>query len=753
MTISAAFTVNGAANPAAHTAAYGSTVTLAIVSSAGANSIAFSIVAPSLSTEPIPTVTSAGSPTGATATFALPADPGDGLGRSFLVKCEVSNDSETVTAYGVVGAVNAAGILPVAAGEEIVRSIYGWVDMLNSASAGASLFGSLNVKEARFGAVGDGTTDDTAAVQAAIAAATTNGGGVVLFPPGTYSVTGLTIPADCPVVLSGAGAFSTTIKLADSADANVIQTASIDTWTGTDTMPLPSAGGAVYGFQILDLTIDGNRDNNYSLGVADETEGVGVRIYAKSYVIDRCRVIQCAGIGVWSEYDAPATEYAEPVDANFGGIFNTTIIETNYEGLVFKGPADIKIDNLLVGKCHDPAATTTAALGTSLAFPGQSIDGVVLAGDIGTVEIGFLHSYGCREGWCFRANGGTGTMRLRADNLTAEGGIGCARFEGAMYGNVRLNTRNNEFGATGRPDVSIALSSGSAMVFEHVEVRRGSGDQAVDCIYVDAGNVDFGTVRIEGGSQPGHGLVLDDDADRITVGTLQATLLLGTHDDTNDSRALWTKSGCDQVTIGQIIADRCDVGWRNDSTGRVRVNTGVLRVREGALSNVQALDLNADPSVVWPSPDRALLLDSDSGLDAWPHNGTSFSNDTSGGGNPTLKVAPETAAEFAQLADATARTYDYDPGVDGYYSLVYEFRLITGGGSYRKIAVTQDFKRVSGVCSLEGSMVTIGTGVQTGLTVAFSIASDDVRVTFTNGTGSTLDGHYWRGVTAGDLPS
>jgi len=44
-----------------------------------------------------------------------------------------------------------------------------------------------------FGAVGDGTADDTAAIQAAFtsASAVSNGAGVLFFPKGTYSVTGL----------------------------------------------------------------------------------------------------------------------------------------------------------------------------------------------------------------------------------------------------------------------------------------------------------------------------------------------------------------------------------------------------------------------------------------------------------------------------------------------------------------------------------------------------------------------------------
>lgn len=47
--------------------------------------------------------------------------------------------------------------------------------------------GVFNVK--RFGAVGDGVTDDTAAINLATSTASSAGGGIVYFPPGTYRVT------------------------------------------------------------------------------------------------------------------------------------------------------------------------------------------------------------------------------------------------------------------------------------------------------------------------------------------------------------------------------------------------------------------------------------------------------------------------------------------------------------------------------------------------------------------------------------
>jgi hypothetical protein len=73
----------------------------------------------------------------------------------------------------------------------------------------------VSVKD--FGAVGDGTTNDTAAIQAAIASLPANGGTVFL-PPGTYLVGTFDMPNNPKVVnLIGAGMFSTFLQMATAA--------------------------------------------------------------------------------------------------------------------------------------------------------------------------------------------------------------------------------------------------------------------------------------------------------------------------------------------------------------------------------------------------------------------------------------------------------------------------------------------------------------------------------------------------------
>jgi len=65
----------------------------------------------------------------------------------------------------------------------------------------------FNVKSETYGAMGDGTTDDTAAIQAALDAAKLAGGGTVIFPIGVYRCTSaLSLTGARGVVLQGQSA-------------------------------------------------------------------------------------------------------------------------------------------------------------------------------------------------------------------------------------------------------------------------------------------------------------------------------------------------------------------------------------------------------------------------------------------------------------------------------------------------------------------------------------------------------------------
>lgn len=107
------------------------------------------------------------------------------------------------------------------------------------------LIGWFNVKD--YGAVGDGSADDTTAVQDTIDAADAAGSGVVWFPPGTYLCSALTVSEN--VSLIGAGIHGAIIKASSSGALLTISPVATNNMGGV----------------ISDLTLNGNSTGTYGI--------------------------------------------------------------------------------------------------------------------------------------------------------------------------------------------------------------------------------------------------------------------------------------------------------------------------------------------------------------------------------------------------------------------------------------------------------------------------------------------------------
>ena len=132
----------------------------------------------------------------------------------------------------------------------------------------------FNVRD--YGAVGNGTTDDSAAIRAALSA---GAGAVVYFPEGTYKVSKdgansycLSVPAG--TTIAGPG----TVKLAASSDE----------WVQVFHV------GAVDGVTFDGITIDGNKGNNTT---HEHRHGIMVTDVT-GFAARNCRIVDCTGDGI-----------------------------------------------------------------------------------------------------------------------------------------------------------------------------------------------------------------------------------------------------------------------------------------------------------------------------------------------------------------------------------------------------------------------------------------------------------------------
>jgi hypothetical protein len=204
-----------------------------------------------------------------------------------------------------------------------------------------------NVK--RFGATGDGTTDDTSSIQSAIDACNAAGGGTVFAPPGTYSITSIIVPGN-NITLRGAGshfAYSSNLRASTIFKARSGASTNLISLTTTDTIAGPT------GCRLADFSVDGNLLATY--GIRANNAHVMERVHAKSCLsagirlanlTNSVRIVNSAmnnNFYYGLQIDGPASTPVSVVGSNIqlngvGGVymsggnsvvFDTTVIESN----------------------------------------------------------------------------------------------------------------------------------------------------------------------------------------------------------------------------------------------------------------------------------------------------------------------------------------------------------------------------------------------------------------------------------------
>lgn len=163
----------------------------------------------------------------------------------------------------------------------------------------------FNVCDARYGAVGDGSTDDTAAINLAIADLNASTyGGVLYFPPKKFKVTAALTAITKPArVLGGAG--GATRYLLTQYGATILQTSKTD-----HTLTLSGPGGHVEGLLVWNSTygdgvnITGSWPHTLKT-TALPTAGSGIRVYSASLTegVPKVTIRDCHVYGFYRNID------------------------------------------------------------------------------------------------------------------------------------------------------------------------------------------------------------------------------------------------------------------------------------------------------------------------------------------------------------------------------------------------------------------------------------------------------------------
>jgi hypothetical protein len=223
---------------------------------------------------------------------------------------------------------DAAGLAAAEAAAERVRAEAAEATKITK---GALVF---NVKD--YGALGNGSHDDTEAIRKAIEACVAAGGGIVFFPAGTYLTAKQTLPS--LVTLAGSGVMATILKLKGGTNDNLIETEGFQALI---------AGGPGWGpshFGVRDMTLDGNKTEN-TTPVANG--GRGLAICGGGYLVKDLHIHNCHDAGMYSQETHESEATKEVLGSYESRIKNLTLYGNSGGGMNFQGPSSSLLSDIM----------------------------------------------------------------------------------------------------------------------------------------------------------------------------------------------------------------------------------------------------------------------------------------------------------------------------------------------------------------------------------------------------------------------
>lgn len=419
----------------------------------------------------------------------------------------------------------------------------------------------ISVKD--YGAVGDGSTDDTTAIAAAVSACAGLGGGIVYFPPGNYKISStLTINQE-NVVLIGAGGDS----LHDGGSG--VDGATKLTWDGSPggTMvkfatAYSGAASVIYGVGMEGFEFNGASSAGIGLLVDTVRNGKFRNIFVTN-VTDDCFKITC---GITS------TDTGEAADTQ----------ECIFEQLSFR-----VIDSVTVQSANGfnltGSSNANTSLNTFIQCKGQHYNGAGFI--IKNADNNILIRCGA-----FNAGGSGYTFDFWAPGASGSGSVGgiC----NILYGCSWANTQGVIFRGTEQASSTSACVQNQIIGYDKAN-SAGNPDLGTGASYLQSPLVDSST-----------GLIVQTSATGFTKRTLTGTASRVTVTNGDGVSGNPTFTLPDDVTITSLTVDDeayDATGWNGDLTvptkNAVRDKIEALSLGGGgastALDNLSAVAINA----------------------------------------------------------------------------------------------------------------------------------------------------------------
>lgn len=429
-----------------------------------------------------------------------------------------------------VGADTGEGIYVKADGIDVTTGV--WVRAI-----GISAMVSPKLDVRWFGVTLDGSTDDSQSWQAAINFASwLTWGAAISMPSGVSRAAGLLLKGG--VSLLGSGREKSIIKAPDGwSESSVIETEDFDSDYSS------GGNGSVYNPSLKELTIDGNFESFAGTPAMDS--GAGVRLYGLRPEIENVRVQACPAIGLHTALSAQTrnSDLWFREDTKLGYIKGLRVFGCAYDGWVFEGPSDVWIDDVEAGVngWKDPTQDIDDipydAGYESLFQPGKRVNNIWFWT---TADMGFVHSFGCRQGRAITFGNGSTQTRIKASLIIAESSDEGGLISAATRVQIAVADVHNCYGESGQPYWKDESDLQTRV--DNLEIVNTVNANGQTLVYLDGSKSDYG-LKIEGNGNAGHGVEIVGN--NITVeGDLRG--LSGTTVDAEDSTGVMVRSAASQ---------------------------------------------------------------------------------------------------------------------------------------------------------------------------------------------------------------
>lgn len=358
----------------------------------------------------------------------------------------------------------------------------------------------VSVKDAAYGAKGDGTTDDLTAINAAVAALGTNGG-QVFFPPGNYKVSGTIAANRDNVHFVGVGIGATkittssaTLPVFDFGDNVTLRTFLTVQNMMIATSVTRTAAGFIRARNVADLKVDRCRlDGGY----------IGIDLFntQMTRLLD-LHIINCApGSGAAIQADGNGTNLfivRVCTDAPVGSQPSRGLSLKQWDGVFL---TDTQFNHAGTALCIEPAAGNTFQhlYASNCSFDTNSNVGLLTLPGVGTTRRIWFDNcwFGSNSGNGITLDGGADDVQLIAPKIVANGQHGIQLVNCANVQIVAPTISGNSAAVANTYD-GVSASAGVSnwqVIGGNIRPVAGYGSTQNRAVTIGAGAGDYITVR------------------------------------------------------------------------------------------------------------------------------------------------------------------------------------------------------------------------------------------------------------------